>query len=84
MPSWELLDLQSAGYQEEILPKDLKACVAVEAGASQGWHRYLGNRAAVVGIDHFGASAPAKTLYEKFGITAQRVVEEALKLLEQD
>ena len=84
MPSWELLDLQSAGYQEEILPKDLKACVAVEAGASQGWHRYLGNRAAVVGIDHFGASAPAKTLYEKFGITAQRVVEETMTFLEQD
>ena len=84
MPSWELFDLQSDDYQEETLPKDLKACVAVEAGVSQGWHRYLGNRAAVVGIDHFGASAPAKTLYEKFGITAQRVVEETMRLLEQE
>lgn len=83
MPSWELFDSQPGDYREEVLPKGIKACVAVEAGASQGWHRYLGNRSAVIGIDHFGASAPAKTLYEKFGITADRVAEETLKLLEQ-
>ena len=83
MPSWELFDSQPGDYQEKVLPKGLKACVAVEAGASQGWHQYLGNRAAVIGIDHFGASAPAKTLYEKFGITADRIVQETLKLLEQ-
>ncbi len=82
MPSWELFDLQSDSYQEKVLPRNLKACVAVEAGASQGWHRYLGSRAAVVGLDHFGASAPAKTLYEKFGIAAERVVEETIKLLD--
>jgi transketolase len=83
MPSWELFDDQPADYRQEVVPKDLKAYVAVEAGASQGWHYYLGNRAAVVGIDHFGASAPAKTLYEEFGFTAERVVEETMKLLEQ-
>ena len=81
MPSWELFDRQPEEYRQQVLPPEIKARIAIEAGATQGWHRYLGNRAAVVGIDHFGASAPYKTLYEKFGITADRVVEKALGLL---
>jgi transketolase len=81
MPSWELFDRQPEEYRQQVLPPEINARIAIEAGATQGWHRYLGNRAAVVGIDHFGASAPYKTLYEKFGITADRVVEKALGLL---
>ncbi len=81
MPSWELFDKQTEAYRDQVLPPEINARVAVEAGATQGWHRYLGNKAGVVGIDHFGASAPYKVLYEKFGITADRVVEKALRLL---
>jgi transketolase len=81
MPSWELFDKQPETYRDQVLPPEIKTRVAIEAGATQGWHRYLGNKAAVIGIDHFGASAPYKILYEKFGITADRVVEKALHLL---
>jgi transketolase len=81
MPSWELFDKQTEAYRDQVLPPEINTRVAVEAGATQGWHRYLGNKAAVIGIDHFGASAPYKILYEKFGITADRVVEKALRLL---
>jgi transketolase len=81
MPSWELFDKQSEAYQNRVLPAAVKVRVAVEAGITQGWHRYLGEKGEFVGIDHFGASAPYKTLYEKFGITADRVVEKALGLL---
>ena len=82
MPSWELFDAQSPEYKDSVLPENVTSRVAIEAGATQGWHRYLGNRAAVVGMDHFGASAPAKILYDKFGITADRVAKETLKLLD--
>ncbi|KPK31500.1 MAG: transketolase [Nitrospira bacterium SG8_3] len=81
MPSWELFDKQPETYRDQVLPPQINTRVAVEAGATQGWHRYLGNKAAVIGIDHFGASAPYKILYEKFGITADRVAEKALGLL---
>jgi len=83
VPSWELFDKQSEAYRNEVLPPEIKTRIAIEAGATQGWHRYLENKADVVGIDHFGASAPYKVLYEKFGITADRVVEKALRLLNQ-
>ncbi len=83
MPSWELFDKQTEAYRDQVLPPEIKARIAIEAGVTQGWHRYLGNKAAAVGIDHFGASAPYKILYEKFGITADRVVEKALQLLDK-
>jgi transketolase len=83
MPSWELFDRQPEEYRQQVLPPEINARIAIEAGATQGWHRYLGNQAAVVGIDHFGASAPYKILYEKFGITSDRVVEKALGLLNE-
>jgi transketolase len=82
MPSWELFDRQPEAYQSRVLPAAVKARVAVEAGIIQGWHRYLGEKGEFVGLDHFGASAPYKTLYEKFGITTDRIVEKALKLLD--
>ena len=82
MPSWELFDGQPEAYQSQVLPAAVRARVAVEAGITQGWHRYLGEKGEFVGIDRFGASAPYKTLYEKFGITTDRVVEKALELLE--
>lgn len=81
MPSWEVFDKQTDSYQREVLPPEIRFRIAIEAGRTQGWHRYVGDKGDVVGIDHFGASAPYKVLYEQFGITADRVVEKALKLL---
>ena len=80
MPSWELFDAQPDSYRQEILPPAVKARVAVEAGISQGWHKYVGQNGAILGIEHFGASAPSKVLFEKFGITAEKVLEKALGL----
>lgn len=84
MPSWELFDQQSEAYRQQILPEEIKARVAIEAGSPQGWHRYVGSRGRVITLDHFGASAPSKILFEKFGVTADRVVEAAYDLLKQD
>jgi transketolase len=81
MPSWELFDRQSEAYRLGVFPQNVKVRIAIEAGRTQGWWRYVGDEGDVVGIDRFGASAPYKVLYEKFGITADQVVEKALKLL---
>ena len=79
MPSWELFEVQSTEYCDQVLPQTVKARVAIEAGSPQGWHRYVGDAGRIVALDHFGASAPAQTLFEKFGLTADRVVEKALE-----
>jgi transketolase len=79
MPSWELFEDQPDPYRHQVLPAAVKAKIAIEAGSPQGWHRYVGEAGQVVALDHFGASAPAQTLFEKFGLTAERVVEKALE-----
>ena len=79
MPSWELFEAQPADYRRQILPTEVRAKIAIEAGSPQGWHRFVGSAGRVVALDHFGASAPAQTLFEKFGLTAERVVENALE-----
>jgi transketolase len=81
MASWELFDGQGDDYRNEVLPPETAARVAIEAGVTQGWHRYIGDRGEVIGIDRFGASAPYKVLFEKFGLTADRLAEKALKLI---
>ena len=81
MPSWELFDAQPQAYKNEVLPPQVKARVAIEAGSPQGWEKYVGSEGAVIGLDHFGASAPAKIILEKFGFTAENVVQQALKVL---
>jgi len=81
MPCWELFEQQDESYQQEVLPRGVAAKVVVEAGIRQGWDRWVGNDAAFVTIDRFGASAPYKVLYEKYGITVERVVAEAQRLL---
>jgi len=83
MPSWELFDRQPADYRESVLPSPVRARVAVEAGVKLGWEHYVGLDGAIVGMESFGASAPAEVLYEKFGITAENVVERAKTLLEK-
>jgi transketolase len=83
MPSWELFDAQTEEYKNTVLPAAVTARVAVEAGVRLGWEHYVGAQGAVVGIDHFGASAPYQALYEKFGITADKVAAEARRLLKR-
>ncbi len=79
IPCFSLFDKQDAAYREKVLGSGAR--VAVEAGLVMGWNRYLGPRGAFVGMDGFGASAPAEVLYKHFGITAEAVVEAAKKLV---
>lgn len=80
MPSLELFDLQSDDYKESVLPKDIKKRVAIEMGASFGWHKYVGLDGTVVGIDRFGESGPGDEVIEFFGFTVDNVVEQYLSL----
>jgi transketolase len=84
MPSWELFDTQTEEYRRSIFPASVRARLAVEAGATQGWHRYIGEGGDVIGIDHFGASAPGPVLMREFGFTAENVCKRALALLERN
>ena len=81
MPSWELFDAQPASYRDSVLPPQVTARLAIEAGVTQGWTRYVGPAGDVIGLDRFGASAPHKVLMEKFGFSAEAVAERALQLL---
>ncbi|KAJ9511738.1 hypothetical protein QJQ45_022607 [Haematococcus lacustris] len=74
MVCWELFEEQSAEYRDSVLPKSVAARVSVEAGSSFGWERYIGWHGKHIGIDTFGASAPANILYEKFGITTKHII----------
>jgi transketolase len=74
MPSMELFDAQPQAYRDEVLPPDVRARVAVEAGHPVCWHKYVGLDGTVIGMNCFGASAPFKVLYEKFGITPDAIV----------
>ena len=80
-PSWELFDQQDEAYRESVLPKAITARLAVEAGATLGWERYASS---VIGLDHYGASAPYKLIFEKFGFTVENVVRRAKELLVKD
>jgi transketolase len=81
MPSWELFERQPEDYRNRVLPPGVSARVGIEAGVRQGWRHYVGDKGEMVGIDHFGASAPYEILYDKFGLTADKVVETAKRLL---
>jgi transketolase len=82
-PSWELFEKQTKEYRESILPNDVRARIAIEAATPLGWEKYVGLDGSVIGLDHFGASAPAATLYQKFGLTSEHIVAEAQRLLGQ-
>jgi transketolase len=79
MPSWELFEKQTQAYKDSVLPPEVKARVAVEAGIELGWHKYIGDNGIFIGMSSFGASAPAKVCFEKFGITAANVIKAAKK-----
>ncbi len=81
VPSWELFDAQSAEYREAVLPKSVRARIAIEAGISMGWEKYTGLDGDIIALDHFGASAPAQILFKEFGFSVENVVERAKALL---
>ena len=80
MPCWELFEAQPAGYRDEVLPRDVKPRLSVEAGVALGWKQWVGDDGDSISIEHFGASAPGNTVLEKFGYTVDNVVARALAL----
>lgn len=81
MPSWELFDKQPQEYRDEVLPPNITARIAVEAGVTLGWSRYVGDRGDVIGLDRYGASAPVQVVMEKLGFSAANVVERVRKMI---
>jgi transketolase len=81
MPSWELFAAQDRSYRESVLPKRIKKRVTVEAAASLGWRTWAGDEGVVIGIDRYGASAPGEEIFARLGITAERVVVAALRMM---
>jgi transketolase len=81
MPSWELFDVQPKSYRDQVLLPAIHARLAVEAGASQGWHRYVGDHGDVLGVDRFGASAPGSVVMREYGFTVENVCKRTLALL---
>ncbi len=80
MPCWERFDEQDAAYRNQVLPPHTRR-LAIEALSPLGWEKYVGEAGAVLGLDHFGASAPAEELFQHFGFTVERVTQMARELL---
>jgi transketolase len=80
MPSWELFEEQPESYRDEVLPPEIATRLAVEAGVTQGWHKYVGRRGEVIGVDRFGASAPSGRVLTEYGFTAGHVADRARAL----
>ena len=81
MPSWELFDAQPRSYRDQVLLPSVHARLAVEAGVSQGWHRYVGDQGDVLGVERFGASAPGDVVMREYGFTVENVCTRAVTLL---
>ncbi len=81
MPCWELFEKQEQAYQDSVIPPGVKARIGIEAGVEQGWRKWLGRQGVFIGMSSFGASAPGKVCFEKFGITAEKTVEIAKHLI---
>jgi transketolase len=83
MPCWDLFDAQSAEYRESVLPSGIAARVSIEAGVTMGWTRYVGNAGISIGVDRYGASAPAEVIYEKLGLVPDAVSAAVKRLLQR-
>ncbi len=81
LPSWEIFAAQPEAYRESVLPRAVTARVSLEAATTFGWHRWVGDRGIALGIDHFGASAPAERLFQEFGFTPDAVVDAVRRTL---
>jgi transketolase len=79
LPCWELFDAQPESYRHQVLPPKVRARVSIVAAATMGWHRFVGDAGVAIGIDHFGASAPADRLFQEFGFTVEAIVAAAEK-----
>ncbi len=84
VPSFELFETQDAGYRDHVLPPALSARVAIEAAHPMPWYRYVGPNGVALGIDRFGASAPYQEVYAELGLTADRVVQSVLRVLDDE
>jgi transketolase len=80
-PSWELFAAQDREYRDKVLPEAIKARLAVEAGISLGWERWVGEKGSVIAVDRFGASAPWETVYRELGLTVENIIARALSLI---
>jgi transketolase len=76
-PSWELFASESPEYRESVLPPEITKRIAVEAGVSQGWERWVGERGEIIALNRYGASAPGKTIFENLGFTADDIIAKA-------
>jgi transketolase len=83
MPSWELFEAQPVEYRRSVLPPSVPVRLAVEAGVTQGWHKYVGDLGGVVGIESFGASAPGPVVMRQYGFSVDNICERALVLLKR-
>jgi transketolase len=83
MPSWELFLAQPKKYRDSVFPPSITARLAVEAGVSQGWDRFVGDHGDIISIEHFGASAPGPIVMQKYGFTAENICKRALTLLKK-
>lgn len=81
MPCWEFFDAQTQKYKDEVLPPAIPARLAIEAGVSMGWSKYVGDAGSVLGVDRFGASAPGEDVFRDYGFTVENVVKHASKLI---
>ena len=81
LPCWERFEAQDQPYRDRVLPPSVRRRVSVEIGVSMGWERWVGDEGAIIGLDHFGASAPAGTIFEHFGFTADRVADVARQVV---
>jgi transketolase len=84
LPSWEIFDRQPREYRDSVLPPAITARIAVEAGIKLGWEHYVGLSGKIIGMETFGASAPASILFEKFGFTVAKIIEAAKELLNRN
>jgi transketolase len=81
MPSWKLFDAQDDAYRSSVLPAHVKARMSIEAGATIGWAKYVGDHGLAFGLDHFGTSAPAADIAKEYGFTPDHVADLAAGLL---
>src|SRR5699024_9012064 len=84
MPSWEFFEVQSEEYRKEVLPPAVKNRLAVEAGASLGWYKWIGTDGDLITIDRFGASAPYQKNTEEFGFTVENIIDKTLKMIRKN
>ena len=80
-PSWELFTLQTEEYRSSVFPGEVRARLAVEAGVTFGWERWVGESGSVIGVNRFGASAPYETIYQHLGLTVENIIDQAQTLL---